>query len=166
MKYITLILFIFLFKISDCQTAADSNKFITSINFNFNNRFSYSDKNLYSILGFKLGFTMLKKHKVGLGFNYLYSNIYDNTSVVIDNITYVLKSPLKYYFISGFYEHIFYQDKHWELSVPIQLGVGESYFSYWLNRERIIYDKSTIINFEAVVGGHYKIFGGWVLVRE
>lgn len=158
MKYITLILFLIFFKISDCQTEVDSTKFVTSINFNFNNRFSYFNKNLYSILGFKMGFTMLKKHKVGIGFNYLYSHIYDNSSLTINNITYELKSPLKYYFITGFYEPIFYQNKHWELSVPIHLGIGESYFLYWLNGNRMVYDKSTIINMEVVVGGHYKFF--------
>ena len=101
---------------------------------------------------------MLKRHKVGLGLNYLYTNIYDYKNINIDNIFYEIKSPLKYYFASAFYEPILYQDKHWELSIPFQLGIGNSYFSYWMNKEKIIYDQSTIINIESVISGHYKIF--------
>ncbi len=157
MKYILFII-ILLYNTICFSNNSDSSKFITSINFNFNNRFSYSDKNLYNIFGFKVGFTMLKRHKVGLGLNYLYTNIYDYKNINIDNIFYEIKSPLKYYFASAFYEPILYQDKHWELSIPFQLGIGNSYFSYWMNKEKIIYDQSTIINIESVISGHYKIF--------
>jgi len=160
MKYLTLIFVILIFKTNVAQIN-DSSKFITSINFNFNNRFSYSDNKLNSILGFKLGFSMLHKHKVGLGFNYLYSNIYNLKTLTVDNISYDIKSPLTYFFVSAFYEPILYQDKHWELSLPFQLGVGQSYFSYWIDNKRILYDKSTNINIESVLSGHYKIFW-WV----
>jgi len=160
MKYLTFIFIILLFKTNIAQNI-DSSKFITSINFNFNNRLNYSDNKINSILGFKFGFSMLHKHKVGLGFNYLYSNIYHLKNLSIDNISYDIKSPLTYYFFSAFYEQILYQDKHWELSLPFQLGIGQSYFSYWIDNKKILYDKSTIINIESVLSGHYKIFW-WV----
>ncbi|NSW45787.1 MAG: hypothetical protein HPY79_08240 [Bacteroidales bacterium] len=139
----------------------DTSRFITSINFNFNNRFNYSVKKLYNIHGFKIGFTIFQKHKFGIGFNYLYTKLYYLKTLSIDNITYNIKSPLTYYFISAFYEPILYQDKHWELSFPFQIGVGPSYFSYWIDNKHIKCNNESIINLESVLSGHYKIFW-WV----
>lgn len=157
MKYVIIFLLLTFYTYSFAQVT-DSTKFITSINFNFNNRLSYSDNKLYKIFGFKLGFSMLRKHKVGIGFNYLYSDIYDIKTIKIDNISYDIKSPLTYYFITAFYEPILYQNKHWEFSIPFQIGIGESFFSYSINNKRNIYNKSNIINIESVLSGHYKIF--------
>lgn len=157
MKFIIIILLFFIYYKNYSQVI-DSTKLITSLNFNFNNRFSYTENKLYNIFGFKFGFSILHKHKVGLGFNYLYSDIYNYKTIKIDNITYDIKSPLKYYYITVFYEPILYRNIHWELSIPFMLGFGESYFSYSMNNKRILYNKTNIINFESVLSGHYKIF--------
>lgn len=134
MKYAIIFLLLSFYRYSFAQVT-DTSEFITSINFNFNNRFSYSDNMLYKIFGFKFGFSLLHKHKVGIGFNYLYSNIHDLKSIKVDNISYVIKSPLTYYFITAYYEPILYQNKHWEFSIPFQLGMGESYFTYSIDSQ-------------------------------
>lgn len=157
MKYVIIFLLLTFYTCLFAQVN-DSTKFITSINFNFNNRFSYSDNKVYNILGFKFGFSLQYKHKVGLGFNYLYSNIYEFKTIKVDNISYDIKSPLTYYFVTSFYEPILFQNKHWELSFPFQIGVGESYFSYSICNNRILYNRDYFINLESVLSGHYKIF--------
>lgn len=157
MKFIIIIILLLFYKLSICQIT-DTSKTISSLNFNFNNRYSYTQNHLNSILGVKFGFTLFKKHKVGIGANYLFSKSYDYKIINNNNISYEIRTPLKYYYFSIFYEPILYKDKHWEFSIPFQLGIGESYFYYWLDNQRMTYNKSSLINIESVLSSHYKIY--------
>jgi hypothetical protein len=156
MKYI-LIIFMFLF-LNFSLFSRDSTNVFTGINFRFDNRYCLNQNKIYWIPAFKLGVTLNNKHRIGFGFNYLYSKINNNLSIQENNINYQFKEPLHLYYVSLFYEWIIYQQKRWEFYIPFQFGYGTSYYTYFLNGERVYYEKEPVINFESVIGGHYKVF--------
>ncbi len=102
--------------------------------FKFDNRDSFIEHSRARIFGIVAGVNYGKRVMIGLGYNQLYPpttnfdekryyiNQYGRKDSVIEH--------LKLYYISLSAEYIFYQTKHWELSLPLQIGVGDTYFKY------------------------------------
>ncbi len=61
------------------------------------------------------------------------------------------------YFAPGV-EYVLYKDDPWQISVPVEIGIGKSYFEYFAsrgNRQRA-FDKGIIL-IEPGINGHYKL---------
>ncbi|MBL0328068.1 MAG: hypothetical protein IPP64_01285 [Bacteroidetes bacterium] len=58
-------------------------------------------------------------------------------------------------------EYVFYQTKHWELSMPLQFGVGQTYYKYNQFGKRKVIDKDYNFIYEPAVSIEYK-FVKWV----
>jgi hypothetical protein len=81
----------------------------------------------------RLGLDFKKKLKLGIGFGILASDIVQektiqsirtgNDSVVPSNLS------LSYFSLNG--EYVFYHSKRWQITSPLLLGFGTSYFNYF-----------------------------------
>ncbi len=100
----------------------------------FNTRNSFISNSQAKIFGAVLGLNYGHRVHVGLGYNQLYppaknfdKEIYlKNNNNLNDSAT----ASLRMFYISAYVEYIFYQTKHWELSMPLQIGIGKTSYNY------------------------------------
>jgi hypothetical protein len=53
--------------------------------------------------------------------------------------------------------YTFYQTKHWELTMPLQIGVGDAYYQYQLNGVKTKTDENINFIYEPTISVNYKI---------
>jgi hypothetical protein len=97
----------------------------------FNTRNSFISTRSARISGIKIGLSFEKKLKIGIGYNWLNSSITKNyhfESNIGEVNSYLEKLNLQY--ISPYIEYTYYHSKKLELTIPIHLGVGWTYFTY------------------------------------
>lgn len=80
-------------------------------------RNAFVTNSFVKVKAFKVGLNFHRKVKLGIGYSWMKTN-YD----VIKNADTV---NLKFNYGLAFFEYAFYQSKHWNLEIPIQLGFGK-----------------------------------------
>jgi hypothetical protein len=81
----------------------------------------------------RFGLDFKKKLKLGLGYGQLVSDIVVNKDIVAertDNDS-VVPANLSLSFFSAKAEDVFFNSKRWQISTPLQIGVGSTYFLYY-----------------------------------
>lgn len=127
--------------------------------FRLDNRHSFTATTSSKILGFKIGAEFDTRFRVGGGLNILSS--YLSKPVYMDSagfITDTIPSYLKMTYMGYFIEYVFFRTKRWEFSIPLQVGIGNTRYEYVYNMKKHSRDRSLIVNYEANITGHYKIF--------
>ena len=89
-----------------------------SFNINLESRISFINNQLTSVNGLRCGISFNRKLRIGGGFSWL------NTDLFLDNE----KQYLKFVYLCLYSDIVFYKTKRWQLSVPIQIGMGSSWF--------------------------------------
>ena len=124
-------------------------------------RNSFIDNNRAVILGFKAGLDYNDKLKFGLGYNLIYprakkfdKKVYFINSNNINDST-IASIHLNYF--SFHTEFIYYQTKRWEFSIPLLIGVGQTYYKYSYLGEKYKIEKSAVFIYEPAVSVEYKI---------
>ena len=83
----------------------------------------------------RFGLDFKKKLKLGLGYGQLVSDIVVNKNVVIENAgndsVATVPANLSLSFFSANAEYVFFNSKRWQISTPLQIGVGSTYFLYY-----------------------------------
>ena len=81
----------------------------------------------------RMGLDFKKKIRFGIGFAGLASDIVANKTIVTQNTSVdsivPAKLTLSYLSLSG--EYTFYESKRWQITMPVVIGFGSSYFSYY-----------------------------------
>lgn len=126
----------------------------------FDTRDSFIENSRAKIFGFKAGLNFGKRVHVGLGYNQLFppaknfdTQYYYTQNSKKDSVT----ARLRMYYVSAHIEYIFYQTKHWELSMPLQIGVGKTYYVYMLFNEKHQFQENWNFIYEPAVSVEYKI---------
>ena len=100
-------------------------------------RNSFISNSRAKIFGIKAGLRYGKRLSFGIGYNQLYppAKNFDTQVYYSDqyNLTQSVTANLKLFYFSAHMEYVFYQTKHWELSMPLQVGLGQTYYRYKLN---------------------------------
>lgn len=125
-------------------------------------RNSFISNSRAKIFGVKLGFNYASRLHIGIGYNQLYPPAkdfnkqiyYTNNYGLPDSVT----ARLRMYYFSAFIEYVFYQTKHWSLGMPLQLGVGKTFYKYeWYGQKRekeenmnLIYEPGVSISYKFV----------------
>ena len=125
------------------------------LEFRFDSRNSFISSSSVRIAGIKAGVQFDNKLSIGLGYNQLWSIISNKSLNWQGN---VLSGEIKYNYLSPYIDYIFYRDERWELSIPIQLGFGNSYY---LNQSEIgpkKLNKSFVVSYEPAISFEYRIF--------
>ncbi len=122
------------------------------------NRYSFTATSPSKIVGFKVGAEFKDRFRVGGGYNQLNSKITKDVYIESDGkIIDTVPSSLRMSYMSYFIEYVFYRDKRWEFSIPLQIGIGNTHYEYRYGDFKFKNNWSMIINYEASVSGHYRI---------
>jgi hypothetical protein len=131
-------------------------------------RNSFINNSLVNVFGVKAGIRYYKRLSFSLGYYQLYnppkSFSEDVQYINSHGSEYIIRKGLKMYYFSGNIEYSFYQTKHWELSMPLQIGIGKTYFQYTAEGKK--YKTNDLVNFiyEPTIAIDYKIIK-WVGVN-
>lgn len=111
--------------------------------------------------GFKGGLEFNRRIRIGIGFYNLTSDIVKEKTITdVFDYDSTLNAQLEMYFIPVSFEYIFYHRNPWQLSVPLNIGAGKSYFWYYLNKEgdRGRVDEKSAALMTVSLEAQYKIF--------
>jgi hypothetical protein len=158
--------FIFWFSIvSNAQSTLDTiEKYLSEkphLFLKVDSRNSFIENSRAKVIGLKLGISYGHRLHFGIGYNQLYppSSNFDRQYYYINKygLKDSLTEKLKLYYISVHMEYVFYQTKRWELSMPLQIGIGQTY--YVLSEEGIKTRLEAKTNFiyEPAVSVEYKL---------
>ena len=126
----------------------------------FDTRNSFISNRRAKIFGVKMGLNYGNYLHIGVGYNQLNQPakdfdkkfFYTNSNGFVDSTM----AHLHLYYISAGIEYIYYRTKKWELSMPLQLGVGQTRYSYQANGEKKERSKSINFIYEPAVSVQYK----------
>jgi hypothetical protein len=101
----------------------------SAIDFRLESRNSFINNNLTLVAGVRLGVAFKRKLRIGGGVSWLKSDVIKTDYITDDNgITQPVPKYLKLAYICYYVDFVFYKNKRWQLSVPIQVGTGLSWF--------------------------------------
>ena len=122
-------------------------------------RFSFISNKVIGVTGFRLGVAFQRKLRVGGGLSWLRTDykkyFYQASDTGIGKITKYLKFAYACFYV----DFVFYKEKRWQLSVPIQLGGGFAWY-----QEKTQYNfygtdkKYFLILYEPGITAQFKIF--------
>ncbi|MEO5571803.1 MAG: hypothetical protein ABIT08_14370 [Bacteroidia bacterium] len=109
--------------------------------------------------GYKAGLEFNNRVKIGIGYYVLTSDIVKPKKLHYNNKDTTQNAKLEMSFIPLSFEYIFYHEDPWQLSVPVNLGWGKSYFYYYTNMagDRGQTDKEAIALMTMNVDAQYKV---------
>ena len=126
----------------------------------FDSRNSFIDNSRAKIFGLKTGLNFGNRLYFGIGYNQLNPPSQDFDKIIyIENSSGQLErtaAVLRLAYISVHAEYVFYQTKHWELSMPLQFGVGQSYYKYNQYGRRKVIEKDYNFIYEPAISVEYK----------
>lgn len=145
-----------------CSVAlASSGQFIDTIQaalerkanftFSFDTRDSYINNNYANIFGVMAGVCFGGKFTLGGGYNALSSPIYKTQYIGED----VVHAKLSFYYFSYFAEYTINFTKHWELDLPVLIGIGNSSYQYTFNDNVVSENGKVIMPLEPQVSLDY-----------
>jgi len=109
--------------------------------FKFDTRNSFITGNTAKVYGIKAGINIGKRFSVGVGYNFIGTELQE--SIILNDKE--VRADIQMNYIAPFVEYSFYQRGPWELSSPIQLGVGNSFLrvndeqgSRVINRDKVV----------------------------
>jgi hypothetical protein len=126
---------------------------------------SFIENSRAKIFGLKAGLSFGKRLQFGIGYNQLYppAENFDQQLYFYNSFgrLYPVTAHLRMYYFSAYAEYVFYQTKHWELSMPLQFGIGKSYYKYLLSGVNMKTDESFNFIYEPAIAIEYK-FVKWI----
>lgn len=128
------LLFILLFLLSTHHCKAQEKESIQPF-LVFDSYYSFIGNKSADVWGFKAGVEWNKQWRFGIGYNKLSSDIIEYKKLPAEEISYAKNDTVKAQLFLTYYpvmaEYIFYRKDPWQLSTPIHLGYGNSYFQYF-----------------------------------
>jgi hypothetical protein len=129
------------------------------------NRNSFIDNNAVNIFGAKIGLSFNKNLSFGIGYYQLYNppKNFNKDILYVNSIgnQYIITTGLKMSYFSVNAEYTFHKTNHWELSMPLQIGLGRTYYQYTIEGVKHINNKNFNFIYEPTIAIDYKIIK-WV----
>ena len=131
-----------------------------SIDARLESRNSFIDNSLTTVSGARLGLAFQQKLRFGLGVNWLKSDISRSNTRVLPEMTKENTTLyLKWAYVCAYVDFVFYKTKRWQLSVPIQIGLGQC---WWQNNKNYHFNtkeaKYFVFTYEPGITVQFKIF--------
>jgi hypothetical protein len=120
MKGLLLLCFVFSSLIGHAQldTIFNNLKYKPRLDARFDSRTSFITTQFARINGVKVNLNYNNALKIGLGYNWLSNSILRTEAGV--------EKKLKFRYFAPYIEYTFYHNKNWEITIPVQLGIGAS----------------------------------------
>lgn len=159
-----LLIFIYLPSYAQSQFMENIHKTMDNkpkIIFKFDTRKSFIDNSNVTVFGWKVGVEFNKKIRIGGGFNNLtedHSRNLDKVYFGDNGIDTLGEGVLNFSYICYFVDYVLLSRPKWEISYPIQLGIGASHYRYTDEEVGLVErDKGTVVLLETAITGHYKL---------
>ncbi len=125
----------------------------------FGGRNSFVQNSRADIWGIKFGMSFHKRVRVGLGYNFMSSDLTAPLSVTeAGGATQTIQQHMKMRYGAAYFEYVYFKNKHWEFSIPLQLGAGASKYMYTIANQEFNRDRELILLYEPMVQTSYYIF--------
>lgn len=116
-------------------------------------RNSFISSSNVRVFGIKVGLIHGNKLSYGIGYNFLLSDIKTNNFRVDSELT---AGQLFYRYWSPYVDYVFYEDSRWQLSIPIQFGLGSTFFKTDLTDNTKI-GKEFVLSYEPAITFQYRV---------
>ncbi|MAC94794.1 MAG: hypothetical protein CMC96_04760 [Flavobacteriales bacterium] len=103
------------------------------------------------VFGFKLGLNFDEKLSFGLGYNQLWSR--PKNQLYLEGVNY--NAEVNFYYFSPYVEYTFYRDEKWEFSIPVQFGLGESWYEFERNGNKLSRSRNFVMSYEPAITVQY-----------
>ena len=94
--------------------------------YKFDSRSAFIDNRNANVWGIKFGIGYNRRIRFGVGYNYLKSRLPAKVNLISTVTGEPIKTILRMRYVSFYVEYVYYRKNKWELSVPVQLGVGST----------------------------------------
>ncbi len=159
-RHITLGLFILIATNASAQlidSIAESFQYPPKLLIKLDTRNSFITSSFARIRGIKVGVDYNKTTKVGLGFSWLATDFYSNIEVKEEGVATVYRARLSYEYFAPYFEYAFYKHNNWEVSIPVQLGIGRSGYRYRdANEKKQIAGRKAMVLYEPAMTAQYR----------
>jgi len=118
-----------------------------SIDARLESRYSFMNNSPTKVSGLRLGLSFKRKLRVGIGYSWLDTPVYDK-EIVKDELgkPKIITSFFKFGYVCYYADFVFHKTKRWQLSVPIQVGTG-MYWTRYDDGEKITNSKKRLLLF-------------------
>ncbi len=128
------------------------------IDFSIETRNSFLFNDTVKFRGIKAGVRFGKKFRVGLSFNWLKSNLYNQAAFFYNSSKDSSKGYFKMAYFAIYAKILYHKTKRWEFSTPLQIGYGNS----WLQQKQKLSFKNqqfkkAMIIYEPTVSVQFKL---------
>jgi hypothetical protein len=157
----TLLLLLFLPSLLLAQKSEHKKNHL-SPTFQLDTYYSFIGNKGADVWGFRAGVSLNNEWKFTAGYNKIKADIIEYKTLPQSELPYsthpVVKAQLylKYYPLSA--EYVFFSKDPWQLSVPVSIGYGRSYFEYFdsKNAPRDIFKHGVLVNYDGI-SAQYKV---------
>lgn len=123
----------------------------------FNTRNAFITSQVVKMRGINLGLNYNQTTKVGIGFNWLGTEITKEVYHEGEDVETKYDANLKFWFISPYFEYAFYRTEKLDVSIPIHLGFGKSNYTYKTNAgNTVVVDDHAVVLYEPSMLAIYK----------
>lgn len=131
----------------------------SSIDIRLESRYSFINNDLAGITGIRIGAAFRRKLRFGGGLSWLSSDV--TTNEIYKDVTNNTITNIKYFkmgYICFYADFVFYKSQRWQLSVPIQTGLGLSWFQFKDKYDLNTQPKYFFVIYEPGIATQFKIF--------
>jgi len=127
--------------------------------YKFDSRSAFIGNRNANVWGIKVGIGFNRRIRFGLGYNYLKSRLPAKVNLIEPLTGAPIKTRLRMRYVSIYAEYVYYRKNKWELSVPVQLGIGSTKYVAFTNPENnyqlpghlvILYEPCLSVNYRVV----------------
>jgi hypothetical protein len=122
------------------------------LEFRMDSRHSFINQRGVKTAGVKVGIQFADKLSFGLGYNRLWSPL---SSTIVQNGV-ETEVQLGFFNLSPYVEYVFYKDKKWELTIPVQIGFGSSYYSNQTESGKDKLREEFVMSYEPAITFQYR----------
>lgn len=105
------------------------------------------------VMGVRVGLDFEKRARVGFGV-YTLASEFNRNFIRTDffGVVDTIESSLRFAYMTGYFEYVLLATKHWEVSIPFHLGVGDVSFT------KLDQEPKAFVLGEVLILANYKIF--------
>ena len=122
--------------------------------FKLDGRGSFISTRSASIWGFKVGLEHNDRVQYGLGYSWLRNEITQEADLNGE----IVPTRVRFGYVTAYFEYAFYQRKKWEVSIPVQVGLGQAWNEHKLESgEKYKLNKSWVFMYEPAMTVEYRL---------
>jgi hypothetical protein len=126
--------------------------------YKFDSRSAFIDNRNANVWGIKFGIGYNRRIRFGVGYNYLKSRLPAKVNLISTVTGEPIKTILRMRYVSFYVEYVYYRKNKWELSVPVQLGVGSTKYVAFSDLENNYQSPSyLVLLYEPCLSVNYRV---------